>query len=53
MIKKYPKHEPGVPYVEIMPDGSMMEFIDLDEPQLCIIGLSEEQIKEAKEKIKK
>lgn len=38
--------KPGVPYIEIMPDGSKWEFIDLGKPEFCILGLSDEQLKE-------
>ena len=49
------KREPGVPYVEIMPDGSMWNFIDLGEPKFCILGVSDETLEEIKriEKLKK
>jgi hypothetical protein len=42
------KREPGVPYVEIMPDGSMMQFIDLGNPRFCLLGVSDETLEEIK-----
>ena len=46
------KHKPGEPYMEIMPDGNLLELIDLGEPQLCFLGLSDEEVEKIN-KIKK
>lgn len=41
---------PGIPYMEITPNGTLWEFIDLGESQFCVLGLTEEQLKEIKNK---
>ncbi len=48
------KHKSGEPYIEMMPDGSLWEFIDLCEPQVCClshVGILE-SLESEEEKIK-